>query len=730
MWNEARKNRIREKLLHEEDAFDQHKDRTWHTELSMKRAYMENSKIAYHELMRGTVVARAIDEMEPRIDEDDLLAGRLPLRQETQAQKAEQERVYACCGGRDTRMPGTQPAATNHRAIDYEKLLSKGIKGVLAEVCQRRREVSFSDPDGAEKKIFYDACRLELEAVIRFQKRYHAEAVRQWEAETDADRKQELERMMNALAKVPAEPAETFYEAMQSMWLVQFVLACIEDMTVTGRPDDYLYPYYKRDTQAGITNGADVFALIEDLYFRHNHLYGRWPAAIMVGGRNRKGEPNWNELSYMFVQAIETTGLINPSVAVAYNEAMPEDLLELSLKMIAKGYTRPSFFNDDLIIRGLKEAGMAEEDANYYIHSTCVEITPIAASNIQVATPYINLNKSLEYLLNGGKKIYGNDAKLYEPVSVTLAELDTFEKFYSATKAIIDNILKGTLEEIQFRTLKRKRYYSSPLSSCFLNDCLALGKDAGAGGARYNFIYPCFPGFINLIDSLCAIRRAVYEEKLVTLEELREALKDNFQNEGRLRAYLLNKCPKFGNDLEESDEMAKELFLFVKEELEGFSTCMPNGGFYPSYFAYFHHAKLGGLTAATPDGRLQSEALSECLGAVQGMDRNGPLALVNSVSKIPQHYGIGGIATNVRFSKRMLLDGFEQIKAFLKEFMRSGNFEIQFNVVDHKTLLDAQKHPEKYQTLMVRVAGFSDYFVNVPPAVQNEIIKRMEHDAF
>lgn len=727
MWTEERKNRIKEKLLNEEGAFGQHKDRTWSTELSMKKAWLKNKNIGYHELMRGTVVAYALDEMKPCIDEDDLLAGRLPLRHETEEEKAERENVYQCCGGRGV-MPGTGSAATMHRVIDYEKLLAKGIKGVLAEVCERRQEILFSDPDGAEKKIFYDACRLELEAVIRFQERYHAEAVRLCKAENDVERKRELERMMNALAKVPADPAETFYEAMQSMWLMQFILGCIEDISVTGRPDDYLYPYYKKDIEEKRITDEEVFALIEDLYFRHNHFYARWPAALMVGGRNRKGEPNWNELTRMFIQAIDTTGLVNPSVAVAYNEAMPEELLELSLKMIAKGYTRPSFFNDDVIIKGLKQAGVFDEDANYYVHSTCVEITPIAASNIQVATPYINLNKGLEYILNGGEKIYGNDFKLYEPVSVKLEELDTFEKFYSATKEVIDNILKGTLEEIQYRNVSRKRNCSSPLSSCFLNDCLALGKDAGAGGARYSFVYPCFPGFINLIDSLCAIRRVVYEEKMVTLEELRDVLKDNFENEGRLRAYLLNKCPKFGNDLEESDEIGKDLFLYIKEELDGFEICVPNGKFYPSYFAYFRHATHGEQCSATPDGRRQAEALSECLGSVQGMDKNGPLALINSISKIPQYHGIGGIATNVRFTKRIMQEGLDQMKVFLKEFMRKGNFEIQFNVVDQQILLDAQVHPEKYQTLMVRVAGFSDYFVNVPLSVQNEIIKRMEHD--
>lgn len=725
---EERKKRIKEKIIRDGDTVNQHKDKSTKTDISMKKAYMKQRYFAHHELMRSTLVSFAIDEMKPYIDEDDLLAGRLPLYHETEEEKAKIEEIYASCGGKNTRIPGAMSAATNHRTIDYEKLLEKGLKGVLQEVKERRDNILFSDPEGAEKKVFYDACKMELEAVIRFQDRYHAEAVRLWETERDAGRKKELERMMHALAKVPREPADTFYEAMQAMWFMQFVLGCIEDMTSIGRPDNYLYPYYKKETEAGTITDDEVLSLIEDLYFRNNHFYARWPNALMVGGRNRKGEPNWNELSYLFVKAIETTGMLNPSVAVAYNEAMPEDLLSLSMEMIAKGYTRPAFFNDDLIIKGLKLAGVKEEDANYYIHSTCVEITPIAASQIQVALPYINLNKALEYILNGGEKIFGNDHKLHEPVTVQLDSLDTFEKFYNVTKAVIVNILKGMLEDVQYRILWMKKSCSSPLSSCFLNDCLALGKNAGAGGARYNFVYPCFVGFINLIDSLCAIRQAVYEESMVTLEQLRDALKDNFANQSLLRAYFLNRCPKFGNDIDKCDDIAKDLFLFIKEELDKFEVCLPNVKFFPGYFAYMNHAKYGELCAATPDGRLQGEALSECLGAVQGQDRNGVLALLYSISKIPQFYGIGGIATNVRFSKKLMRDGFEQTKIFLREFMRRGNFEIQFNVVDKETLVDAQAHPEKYQTLMVRVAGFSDYFVNLPTTVQAEIIKRMEHD--
>ena len=291
----------------------------------------------------------------------------------------------------------------------------------------------------------------------------------------------------------------------------------------------------------------------------------------------------------------------------------------------------------------------------------------------------------------------------------------------------IDNILVGELSGVQDYILHRKRYSSLPLVSCFINDCLALGKDAANDGARYSYIYPCFPGFINLIDSVVAIRRVVYEEKRATLEEIADAIKGNFEGEERLRAFLLNRCAKFGNDLDESDEIAKDLFEYMNEELKKFNTCVRNGSFHPSYFAWIQHGVLGQKSAATPDGRLCGEALSECLGSVQGMDKNGPIALMHSTSKIPQHHAIGGVATNFRFSKRMMRESLPEIKAFIKEFMKNGNFEAQFNVVDQETLLDALERPAYHKTLMVRVAGYSDYFVDLSPIIQREIISRLEH---
>lgn len=698
-------------------------------EYYMNRAYLKYRGGLFHNEIKALTDAECLDNLPAYIDEDDLIAGRYPLIEETPPEiQEEAEQLRKRCEGRG-QLSGLGSSNTGHRVIDYEKLLSMGINGVLNEVAELEKVIDFYDPEAAEKRSFCRSSRTALESVLRFTEKYKLEADRLLDSEADPKRRSELLRISEALKHVPAGPANTFFEAIQSMWLIQFILGASVDISLTGRPDNYLYPYYISDIQNQQTDDETVMELIEDLYFKHNMLYGAWPASIMVGGVDRQGNPKWNELSYMFIRAIETTGLVNPSVAVCYNESMPDDLLALCLDVIAKGYTRPSIFNDDLIIKGLLDAGVTLEDARYYIHSTCVEITPIAASNIQVATPYINLNKGLEYLFNEGKKIYGNDFPLWKPVDFSINDLDTFEKFYQRVKEIITQILKQALAGVQDWSLFRERYCSSPLASCFLNDCMEKGKDSGAGGARYDFVYPCFPGFLNLTDSLAAIKKAVYDEKITTLNELSEAMKSNFDGYERLRAYLMNKCPKFGNDIEESDSITSDLFLYIKDELKKFRISV-GGTFHPSYFAWIMHGVLGEQGAATPDGRRQAEALSECLGSVQGMDRNGPLALMRSVSKVDQMYGIGGIATNFRFSKKLMKNNIAAVREFVREFMNMGNFEMQFNVVDQQTLLDAQKHPENYRTLLVRVAGYSEYFVNLPPVIQNEVIKRLEHDEF
>ena len=471
---------------------------------------------------------------------------------------------------------------------------------------------------------------MSLEGFCRFAARAKQALEARYEAETDRIRKAEYRAMADNFAKAPYEPCTHFYEALQIMWFMQFSLCLLGDISLTGRLDNYLYPYYERDVADGVLTRESALELIESLYLKHNEIYDNWPASIMIGGVKRDGTPNWTELSQMCIEAIGTTRLINPSVNVCWTKDMPPELMEKCMRLIADGYTRPAFFNDRLIQEGLRCAGLSEEDARYYIHSTCVEITPIGASNVQVATPYINLNKAYEYIFNGGRAIFGEACAVVPDVPVALDELKTFDDFYALTKTVVRGIIRANLIRTCRSLYQISQYASSPLASAFINDCLARGQDAGAGGARYSFVYPCFPGFLNLVDALAAVRETVYEKHLLTLSEMGDLLRGNFDGNERMRQYLLNRCPKIGNGQDEADRFGVELLDLIRHELESYRSSV-GGTFHPSYFAWIMHGHMGLRASATPDGRRQGEALSECLGAFQGMDRNGPTGILRSI---------------------------------------------------------------------------------------------------
>lgn len=685
----------------------------------------------YAHNVRRAMIDQAIFEGYPiEIDESELIVGRfaepraLTLEEKAYADEA---RRYLRASGK---LAGTSTAFTGHRVIDYEKLLNVGIRRILEEVAQRRAEIDYSGPEDAAKAAFYESVEISLSGFVRFCARAREALSERAAGENDPARREMLWKMAANFERAPLEPCAHFHEALQIMWFMQFSLCLMGDISLTGRFDNYMYPFYKRDIEEGCLTRAFAFELIEHLYLKHNEIYDTWPAAVMVGGVDRDGAPVWNELSEMCVEAIRTTGLINPSVNVSYTPDMPESLMDKSLEIISEGYTRPAFFNDRIIQEGLRAAGMDERDSRYYINSTCVEITPIAASNVQVATPYINLNKAYEYIFNGGKAICGAECRVRPEIPVEISELATFEDFKSLTEKVVRGVIRANLEDTVKYLYAFSQYCASPLASAFLNDSLARGMDSGAGGARYSYVYPCFPGFLNLVDALQAVKTVVYEKKLMTLSELGDLLRANFEGNERMRQFLLNRCPKIGNGIDEVDRIGVELYELIRDELKNYSTSA-GATFHPSYFAWIMHGRLGKVAAATPDGRKAGEALSESLGAVQGMDRNGPTGILRSIEKIDQKYGIGGIATNLRFTKKLMQspEGRAAVKSYIRTFMEHGCFEVQFNVVDQADLLDAKEHPEKHRTLMVRVAGYSDYFVNLSAEIQDEIIKRSEHAA-
>ena len=710
------------------------------------RGFLETHGEDIHNLRRAKMDAYMFDRYTVEVSDFDLLIGRYSLNfTTTEDMRGEISRAQDIMAAVGQYQSGAKTASTGHRVIDYELLLHEGVEGVLERVRKAHAALDPYASDRLERDITYRSMELSLSALIRFGYRT-ADTLASLAAETeDRERRAQLETLAALFRRVPAKPAQTFYEAIQSMWFVQFALALIDDVTLTGHPDRYLYPYYQADLAAGRITRDFAMQLIEQLYFKHNELYDSWPASLMVGGVDRDGKPVWNELTYMCIEAIRTTGLINPSVSVCYTEDMPEDLLRLCMEIIAEGYTRPAIFNDRVIQRGLRNAGVTEEDARDYIHSTCVEITPIAAANILVATPYVNLCKAFEYILYEKQKPYTvgvlqnvgpgwggveQNPHLLHDVDFKLSALDTWEKFLALFKKVMAEIIASHIAGVFRITELRRRYTASPLASAFLNDCITRGMDAAVGGARYNFCYPNFPGIINLIDSLAAIRQTVYEEHRMTLCDMAKLCRTNFEGMEAMRQYLINRVPKFGNDDDTVDALGVEIYNFIDSEVRKYVS--PIGGTaHPSYFAYVVHGQMGYITDATPDGRLAGHALSEHLGAVGGMDKNGPTAVMHSIAKLDQSKGIGGIATNYRFAKNFITapNGNAAVCSFVRTFMENDCFEIQFNVIDKKDLLDAREHPENYRTLLVRVAGYSDYFVNLAENVKDEVIARTENGA-
>jgi formate C-acetyltransferase len=706
------------------------------------KVYMETSEEWAHNLRRAKIEAFILDNYTAEVTPGELLAGRyshdvvLTKEQEELRQKGKEAIKL---GGR---LSGWDAASTGHRVVDYELILNQGAKAVLAKIDEKLAAVTYRNPEDAEKAVFYQASKISLEAFCRFSGRFREKLLALAGPETDPKQKAEYLAMAENFEKAPYEPCTTFYEALQMVWFSQFVFALIGDWSLVGRPDSYLYPFYRRDIDKRILTKETAYEIICDFYLKQNEIYDTWPGSLMVGGVDKQNQPVWNELTEMFIGAIETTGLVNPSVSVAYTKDIPQHILEKCVDVISKGYTKPSIFNDRIVRKGLEAAGVDTVDARQYIHSTCVEITTIANSNIQVASPYINPTKALEYVLGRGKPLFDKVENqqglpwvidnLTKDVSIKDEDLRDFDSFYKIVKTVMSEILhKAIVLNCNF-ALYSSRYRSSPLSSALLNDCIERGMDSGAGGAKYNFYYPCFPGYVTLVDSLAAIKTAVFEEKKLTLEDLGRLCSTDFKDEERMRQYLVNRCAKFGNDDNEVDEIGKDFYDFLRTELTKYRNCLgETGSFHPSYFAWIMHGWLGKEAAATPNGRRQGEALSENLGASQGMDKNSPLGVVRSISKLEQSYGIGGIATNFRFSQSFAAspEGKKAIANFIRHFMDCDCFEVQFNVVDQATLLDAKKNPEKYATLMVRVAGYSDYFTNLAPEIQDEIIQRTEHSA-
>ncbi|MGD9489098.1 MAG: trans-4-hydroxy-L-proline dehydratase [Calditrichaceae bacterium] len=630
--------------------------------------------------------------------------------------------------------------APGHTVLD-DKIYKKGMLDFKKDIKNSLQNLDFfSDPQAMEKREELKAMDLAADALIMFAKR-HAEKAKQLAVETtDPTRKKELEMIAGVCERVPAHAPGTLWEALQYYWFAH--LGVITELNTwdsfnPGRLDQHLYPFYKNDIDSGRLSEEQAEELLQTFWIKFNNQ----PAPpkvgvtaqesntytdfclINIGGVKQNGDDASNELSYKLLDVIEEMRLLQPSSMVQISKKNPDRLLKRALKIIGTGYGQPSIFNTDAIIQEMIRQGKNLFDARNGGASGCVE-TGAFGKECYILTGYFNLVKVLEITLHNG--IDPRTGKQTGLVTGNAEEFESFDDLFDAFKKqlnhFIDIKIKGNLIIEQLYA----KYLPAPFLSILVDDCILNGKDYNAGGARYNTSYIQGVGIGTITDSLSAIKYMIYDKKRMRFADFIAVLDEDFASNEQLRKDLLNEPPKYGNDDDAADEIMKRVFEAYFDAVDG----RPNakgGQFRINLLPTTVHVYFGSVAGATPDGRKAGQPLSEGISPVQGADSNGPTAVIKSAAKI-DHLRTGGTLLNQKFTPQIMEteEGIDKVAGLVRSYFRMDGHHIQFNVVTAETLRKAQAEPEKYRDLIVRVAGYSDYFVDLGTDLQNEIIKRTE----
>ena len=631
--------------------------------------------------------------------------------------------------------------APGHTVLDG-KIYRKGMLDFKKDIEAALAGLDFmNDPAAYDKQEELKAMAVSVDAIVAFARRHAAKARELAQGEKDAARRKELERIAKVCDRVPAHAPRDFWEALQAYWFVH--LGVITEYNTwdsynPGRLDQHLWPFYEKGLADGTLTKESARELLEAFWVKFNNQpappkvgvtaeeSGTYTdfALINVGGLKEDGTDGVNELSYLILDVIEEMRILQPSSMVQISAKGPDAFLLRALKIVRTGFGQPSIFNTDAIVQELVRQGKSVVDARNGGASGCVEAGAFG-KEAYILTGYFNLPKVFEITLaNGvdprtGKRI---GLETGDPAAFrTFDEL--FEAFRKQIRHFVDIKVRGSnvIEALY------AKYLPAPFLSVLVDDCVKNGKDYHAGGARYNSNYIQGVGVGTITDVLSAIRWNVYDNGHFTMPELLAALKDNFAGHEALRQRVLNRTPKFGNDDDYADGLMQRVFEAYFEAVDGRPT--PRGGTYRiNLLPTTAHIYFGKMTGATADGRLAGDAVSEGVSPVQGADRKGPTAVVKSLGKM-DHVRTGGTLLNQKFTPQLLADdtGLAGLKDLVRSYFRLMGHHIQFNVVTADLLRTAQAQPEKYRDLIVRVAGYSDYFVDCSTELQNEIIHRTEH---
>jgi formate C-acetyltransferase len=613
---------------------------------------------------------------------------------------------------------------TSHVPFGTEKVLGLGLRGVKEQAAARLAELE----EDCEKAAFLKAVLVSLDAVTEFVRRHAYEALRLSDETRDEARREELRKIADICLWVSTEPPRTFREALQLFWFCCLAMAAESQSCIPiGRFDQDLYPFLEGDLDAGETTLGDAQELLECLWIKLNFesdLTTDTCRNITLAGQGPYGLDATNTLTYMCLDASHRLRLADPKLNVRFHEGSPARLLRKCVEMVRAGLGGfPAFYNDEAIIEGLLRMGVPMEQARLYSCDGCQEIIIPGKGDFYPVHTAVDLLACVHSTL--GVPPYLVEPGGPEPPEPETKDYGGFEEFMDAYLENLDATVSAAVEDGNMRDRGLAAYSPVPFLSSTLEGCLENAMDKTAGGCSYNWTGCNGQAFAAAVNSLAAVRKMVYDEKLVTLGMLRETLRDDWGDE-RLRQYALNRVPKWGNDDDTVDAIAVRVAeRFIDEVLRHRN---PRGGpYYPGIFT-FHHVSRGIRSSASPDGRHAGDPVSTHLSPVAGTDRAGPTLTVNSALKVYALRPPEGTALDLRFHPTALMgDGVEKLEGFIKAFMRRGGTVVQFNVVDSETLRDAQVNPEQYRSLLVRVWGFSAYFTTLTKEYQDEIIARTMH---
>ncbi|MGM9946432.1 glycyl radical protein [Floccifex sp.] len=629
---------------------------------------------------------------------------------------------------------GISMSGDGHIVPDHEMALKYGFRALIDYAKSQLEN---------DKTDYYQSVIYALEGSLTFFKRFSKLLSEQAEGTKDEKRKQELEKMSDIASVLLEGPCSSFYEAIEAVYMIH-VLQMIESNGHSfcfGRFDQYMLPYYQNDIEKGILTKEDALELITHMFIMlssHNKVrpYGHtrfsqgYPlySNLVVSGLKPDGSDGVNDLSYLCVQAMKLCSLAEPNFSARYHKNTPRKFLEACADLIATGCGMPSMFNDEVAIQGLVDLGIPREDANDYCPIGCVETgVPGKYGHRATGMTYVNWGKVLEIMLHNGTDpntgitmMKSETPENYEECWHTWKK---YLKYYSDISVECDKICDESLEI----------YDADPFASCLILDSLKLGKTLKQGGCRYDVISQSNIGPSVVGNSLYTLKKLVYEEKKYTMDQILDAMHDNWQSLESARILKdIRHLPKFGNDVDEVDEIVKAVFDSYLELLPSYSTLRKDLG--PKVSCYTmstsnitSYVPNGFVVGATPDGRYAGSPLNEGCSPTQGSDINGPTAVINSVSKLPNEKVAAGQLLNMRFTPQTLQENRDKFVDFLIVSCQKGIYHNQFNVIDTSVLKDAQLHPEQYTNLIVRVAGYCAQFISLMPQAQQAIIDRTEN---